>query len=380
MEYEVNDFISSLDKVPTASPNDNLGSALNLVESSHKPVYVFDKNSLVGLVSSYGALYAKRYAFTTELHKLMVVPPRLTNDSSLFEVIDQMLSTRLYELPIFSDSGEVIGIIKSRDILEKFKEDKELINNLSERIRIKKPATENINATIKDIYHRLRKKEATRIVLVDDKGKLVGIVARSDIKEAFIRPTQRIRFSKKIGRNRSYSFDEEEFKREDEEVRKFYQKNVFTAPYNLKKEEIVKKLIESGENSIVLVNRDVRPVGIVSIRDILKTIYLLKPEKESKIIIKKPSSKIPEKTFLKAYELLERFEKKIDKREPVNKVEIKFNESKSIARSTIIFNTTLVFDFFNGDRLVAESKQYQFLVSVKEVINEIEKQLRRKGK
>jgi CBS domain-containing protein/ribosome-associated translation inhibitor RaiA len=378
MEYEVKNFISPLDNIPKASPSDNLGYALNLVESSHQPVYIFDDGKLVGLVSSYGALYAKRYIFTTELHKLMIVPPCLTKDTSLYEVVDKMLSSRFYELPIFEDSGDLAGVIKANDILEEFKKDEGLLKDLALRIRIKKPQMVNIDVKVKDVYHRLRKKEATRIVLVDDVGKLVGIIARRDIRDAFIKPTIRNRFSKKKGILNSYSFDEEEFGREDEEVRDFYKKNVFTVSYNLNEEEIIRKLIESTENSVVLVNQDLRPVGIISIRDILKAFSLLKPEEESKIIIEKPSSNVSEKDFVRAYELLEKFEWKIEKREPIDKIEIKFEEPKSPSRATITFNATLIFDFCNGKRLVAESQQREFIISVQEVIEEINRQLRRK--
>lgn len=379
--YETKDFIIPFENVPTASLDEKIGSVLDLTQSSHEPVYVLDESQkLVGIVSSYGSLYAKHYPFTTELSKLMVMPPRLSKDSLLYDVIDHMLSTRFYELPIFEDSEEIVGIIRAKDILEKFKEDEELLEELSQRIRIKKPETENINLKVGDVYHRLREKEVTRIVLVDDEGKLEGIVARRDIKEAFIRPTQRMRFSKKLGHNNSYSFDEEEFKREDKEIRSFYKKNVFTLPYNLYKREIIKKLIEADQNSVVLINEDIKPVGIISVRDILKAFSLLKPKEDSKIIIKKPGSNVSEKEFKNLYDLLDKFEKKISKRKPVDKVEIRFNKSKSLARSTIVFDTMLIFDFCNGDRLVAESKKYEFLTSAQEVISEIEKQLRRKSK
>lgn len=377
---KIRDLISAFKDIPKAKPQDNLGSALDSTESSHEPVFVFNNSKFLGLVSVHRSLFHNKYPYTTELQHVLIVPPHIFPETSVFDAVEHMLSTRFYTLPVFNKSSKIVGLVRAEDILKEIAKDEKLLDEIAGKVNLGKPEIFNINAPVRKIYHFLKDKNFARIVLTDDNGKLVGIVARRDVKHAFIRPTQRIRFSKKEGRINSYSFDEEELRREDRSIRSYYQKDVFTIEEKSGKKEIIKKLLGSDKNSIVVVNRDFKPVGIVSVRDVLKGIISLRPEREIQLIIRSPSSNVGEKETAKAYELIKELGKKINKREAVQKIEISFEEPKSSAHTTVVFNTLLIFDFYNGERLVAKSQQHEFMDSIRGAINEIEKQLRRKSK
>src|SRR5690606_23736425 len=106
--------------------------------------------------------------------------------------------------------------------------------------------------TVKDIFHLLRTKGISRIVLTDENDRVAGIVTRSDIKTVFLRPINRPRYPRISENQKTHIFDHEEIYRLDDPISRYAQTNVFTISESKKMREILKTLIESEQRSIVI--------------------------------------------------------------------------------------------------------------------------------
>ena len=130
-------------------------------------------------------------------------------DATLREAVDILAKNNISGLPVVDEAKKVIGIITERDIVEhsdklhviplistsgwvspytdvsqiaSFKKGFELMDS----IKVEKAMTQNvvkadINASCSEIIKLMKKKKINRLPVVDEEGKLSGIITRTDI-------------------------------------------------------------------------------------------------------------------------------------------------------------------------------------------------------
>ncbi len=359
-------------------PETTLGSALSVIQSSHEPVFVFnDNDEFLGLVSPYYVLFKKRLPYTTKVKSVIIIPPRINNSTPFYEIADFMVATRIYALPVFNDKNEIKEIVRAKNIIKELSKKPDIFSQIAQKIKIEKTTTAKINSTVKDVYKLLREKGTTRVVLVDNNKKLAGIITRKDIENAFIKPTKKQKASTRRGEPINYSLDQERANRFDIAISKFYTRNVLTAKKELGIEKILQRMFRAGKNSIVIVDKNNLPYGIISNRTILKAMAEFKPKKEIPIIFRKPTKKTTDYEMGKIYTLLERLGEKLDKMSPVQQIKINFKKSKKPAGGIILFDITLQVEFFSGKNFIAEVEERKVEIGIREAIKRIEKQQRR---
>ncbi|MFH7903893.1 MAG: CBS domain-containing protein [Candidatus Aenigmatarchaeota archaeon] len=106
-------------------------------------------------------------------------------DESLYEISKKLTSHNISGLPVLDESGKIVGIISQTDIIkllerfgeEKFKEikAKDVIKR-RKRLIVAKPTT-----TLKTLLKLMIKYDISRIPIVDENKKVIGIVSKSDI-------------------------------------------------------------------------------------------------------------------------------------------------------------------------------------------------------
>ncbi|MCK4473834.1 CBS domain-containing protein [Candidatus Parcubacteria bacterium] len=374
---------NTIKNIARCVPETTLGSALSMIKSSHEPVFVFndnfnnDNNEFLGLVQPYYVLFKKRLPYTTKVKSVIITPPDISDSTPFYKIADFMVATRIYFLPILNDKNEIKEIISAKNMLKEILKKPDIFSQIAQKIKIQKAHTANINSTVKDVYKLLREKGTTRVVLVNDKNKLVGITVRKDIEDAFIKPTDKQRSSSRKGKPINYSFDQERATRFNVPISKFCTRNVLSNKKLLGIENSLKKMIDQEKNSIVLVDKNNFPCGIISIRTILKAMAKFRPKREISIIFKKPLKTTPDYEIEKIYNLIEKFGQKIDKRAPVKEIKINFKKSKNPAGNIILFNIMLLMELFSGKIFVAEVKERKLIIGLAEAVKRIEKQIRR---
>jgi CBS domain-containing protein len=93
-------------------------------------------------------------------------------------------------VPVLATDGKLIGIVSEFDLLQVITEGKELATVTAGEIMTKNPITVHQDTSAKEIIHLLQEKHLIRMPVVDDKGKLRGVVSRRDILEGYLRATK----------------------------------------------------------------------------------------------------------------------------------------------------------------------------------------------
>ncbi len=372
--YSIEQFIKPFEDKPIASPDKTLGQVLEYTKSSHKPIYVFDNKHYKGVISAYHAIYHNYHApYTKKVISELLQTPNLTKESSLFDVLRAMLDTRLYELPILDDKGDIAGIVHVVDIMRQLIHDPMISTYLVECIEIPPVTTHPSEGTVKDIFKLLRTKGISRIVLTDSHDKVRGIVTRSDIKTAFLRPIHRPRYRGITETEKNHIFDDEEIYRIDDPISRYAQTNVFTISDDKSTREILNTLIQSDQRSLVIVDALNHPTSIVSLKNILHCLATFEPDVDIPIVFEKPNGTVTDRQIEKAQEKIEIMVKKLSKIRDIMKVEIAIDEQKYANQKVAVFKTSMQLDI-PGNNVIVTAEGRDYIDSINDAIALAEKQ------
>lgn len=372
-------YISPLDLVKRSDSQSSLGSVLSHVRSSHEAVFIIDNDTFIGLVSPFKTLYSSNYPYTTKVSSIVFTPPMITEETSIYEVAEHMLASKIYVLPVFNKEGDLQSVIYGKNILKEILKDTDLLHSISSKIKPHTPLTTPLTSVVQDVFHTLKEKGVSRMIVVNAEGGLAGIITRSDLMHTLIKPTSKMRFPKEGTHAGRYSFAGEKKFRKEEPIRKYFTRRVESLPDSTSKEEIVSHMITSPYNSVVLVNKQKKPTGFLSTRDILQAITLLQPEEDVLLIIKKPHNAVSDNELTQATEHLEQFGKKLKKRMGIEKIEVATKGPKDLDGQTKIFNTSVIVTPVAGKAFVAVTKNRSFIEGIQQATTLIEKQRRRSG-
>lgn len=377
--FSLRTYLRPLEEFIQSDDTETIGTVLQMVDNCHDPVFIFNKKEqLLGMINAYQALYRQSYPYTKNVSNCYIHPPDIQGNTTLFKVFEVMRDTGFYTLPVFDSKKEIAGVVRAKDILKGIIEDDLVLEYLSQSVKIQDPVTAGFNITVKDIQDVLKNNDKSRVIIVDVEGQVAGIVTRTDIAHAFIEPTDKQRFSHN-GQSGEMAYDGEEKQRTDALVKKFMSVNVYTASLDQDMKNVMRDLITSEYNSVVLVDIFKKPVGIVTIHDLIQTISGIQTPIEVPIVFQKPTDAVSERELEKAEDQLYRFLEKLSKRQSILKLEVTFKEPKYANGKTAEFNTTIVVDCTSGISYVAHVKSTDFLASINDAIEDIIKQeLRRR--
>jgi len=95
-------------------------------------------------------------------------------------------------VPILAKDGKLVGIVSEFDLLKAIEEGKDLEKVTAGEIMIKDPITVTRKTLAMEIVHLLQGEHLIRTPVVDDAGKLVGVVSRRDIVQGYLRATKSV--------------------------------------------------------------------------------------------------------------------------------------------------------------------------------------------
>lgn len=121
----------------------------------------------------------------------------IDKDDSIFEAQEKMVQHRIRHLPVVDKGNQLIGILTDRDIrsalpFSLFKDpasekEKEKLSALKIKdIMTENPTTISPSYTIQDALLLIQKLRVGALLVVDERGKLKGIISVRDLLRAFI--------------------------------------------------------------------------------------------------------------------------------------------------------------------------------------------------
>jgi len=116
---------------------------------------------------------------------VVAVTPVMT----LKEVVKLFLERRISGAPIIDQNGNVISVISQTDLIQFIALDG-MAGQVNQYLK-KLPKTENVVSVrktdlFKDVFKEFLIKPVRRIIVVDDNGRLQGIVSKSNLLRAFL--------------------------------------------------------------------------------------------------------------------------------------------------------------------------------------------------
>ncbi len=252
------------DGVLTAAPDDSLASALAQMHSSHDAVFVFDQEKLLGVVSAYHVLYRASRPGSTKVKNCLFSPPKLKPETPIDQIARLMLESKIYFLPVVNDAGNFLGVVSYRRLLR-------LNKNLDLRAKPKPLVTIKERVSVAQARSLMKLSGVSRLVVVGDSGRLSGILTRYDLNGALGRPSGEK--NQLIAR----------------EIKQFIRKNVVTASRRTPANQLVSLMLDKRIGSVVLIDNQYRPAGLVSVHDCLET--LSKPAgQETRVTLQFPKN------------------------------------------------------------------------------------------
>lgn len=194
---KTNIYIKGLmnENVVSASPDDNVISvAKNMTKSGIRQVPVIDKK-LLGIVSSMdilnefvirGYMPSKKMIGDIMTRKVVCCDP----DEDVSKIWDKMYSSGFSGFPVVKNKG-IIGMVTRMDILKRgyariSKESGKVRNTTVNRVMRTPAVTVKPTTDVRDAAEMMVRKKIIRLPVVDNSGKIAGIVDIEDILRAYV--------------------------------------------------------------------------------------------------------------------------------------------------------------------------------------------------
>jgi CBS domain-containing protein len=251
----------------------NLASVVYRFRSSHTPLLVFDKDdNFLGLLTVKKVLLKRRYNPTTQVESCVIGAPHITKETKERVILKSMLDLGLYTLPVFDNQKKVIGVVTAKKILRKLMRNRLLAEAVAEKQIRKKAAVIPKNSQVRDAFNIFLKESISKLVVVEENGKMAGVVTKRDILSEYLSKSKRQRFSTRAV-PKNYSFDKEQVKRGDEPISLFYSPGGDVYDEKISNYQAIMNLIKSNYNTIVLVDKNQKPMQLVGTKNVLEAVY-----------------------------------------------------------------------------------------------------------
>jgi CBS domain-containing protein len=258
--------IVKTDNIIRVQARDTLSSALARLTSSHDAAFVFTADDkYIGIINPYYTLIQTSYPGATKVEHCVFHPPRVNIEDDLARIAQLMTESKIHYLPIFDGGKDFIGITTAHRLL------KEIRNMSVAKAKIIDVASAK-NGGVVSVYEddsidhalRLFKEHKISKLIVMDRGlKLRGILSYYDLIPNMVAPGDR---ESKTDRKHFIAL----------KVKNFAKKTILTLLPNDTIAEAIDQILKHSMGSVVIVDRESHPVGIITTRDILN---LLLPEK-----------------------------------------------------------------------------------------------------
>jgi len=197
--------------------------------------------------------------------------PLVTNDTSIEESIGLFYSTAAKALP-YTEGSRMRGVIKREKILSAMLS-LHLLSDFKVEDAMSSPVIAiDAGANIAQAQATMRQGRINRLVVISN-GKIFGLITNKNLLSIVSNPVERAPEMK----NKFYSMS-------NTPVSSVCERNVYTVEYGTPIENAIREFLEHNISSLLVV-RNGKPVGILTVRDVFETFVINSTLKKNKIII-----------------------------------------------------------------------------------------------
>ncbi len=253
----------------TFDADEPLSKAISEVSKNGIPVVITKNNKFYGIIDDRTLRQAPLNPQKTKCETVAVRCPKIDKESSLLEICNSFFSGRWKALPVF-EKGKVSGIITRSDVIKVLMDEGVLSGYNVNEIMSSPAITIESNATLANAKSMMRKENVRRLVVTKE-GILEGILSTYDLANVLMQKKEK------------ESIISDKVNLELKQVSSFMRENIETAETGMRLDEIA-KIMADKELSTLVVQEGVRPVGVISAKDVFETV-ISAAEEESRIYI-----------------------------------------------------------------------------------------------
>jgi len=231
-----------------------------------KVLYVFKGKEFKGVLLERKIIRPKLDP-KAKIKKFIYPVPKISLDTNLVKIAKLMIENNIKNLPVF-DREKMVGIVDQDMILKKVIE-KEIGEKRVSEVMTRDLRTTNENDMLAKVINIFHDYDISHLPVVDNSGKLVGIVKMFDILREIIAPLESIEAGTYIGEKKS---------RLNIPVRKIMSTTVETIDSKARIKEAIERML-SNRVTYIVVTEDGKPAGIVTGKDLLEQITVPKEGK-----------------------------------------------------------------------------------------------------
>ena len=256
-------------------PDDTLSYALAKMRTSHDASFVFDeKNQFLGVINPYYALIKSSYPGNAKVKHCLYHPPKININFPLAKVAGLFSESKVHYLPVFDDNEKFLGIISARRLLSHYLNSPIFSLPISEILKMKNKSLSTIyeDDSVSTAIHILKKTKFSKLVVINKNLKLKGILSYYDLIAYLIEPRDSQGRGEREGNHTGF------YHLKIKNFAKIYTLTLFPEDKATKALELI---LQKKIGSIVIVDKERHPIGIVTTKDFLK--LLIKSGNEKKI-------------------------------------------------------------------------------------------------
>lgn len=255
------------------SPEDHLSHVLSKLSTSHDAAFVFDDNDkYLGVINPYFTMIKSSLPGNTKVAHCLTHTAKVYLNYPLAKVCELFIQSKIHYLPILSPAPlgvqgkyeeKFLGIISARRILSYFKDKSIFKVKVEEIIRKRWQGLITVyeDDTISQAIHLFRTKKISKLIVINQTKKLKGVLSYYDLIQLMISP----KYSNHRGERSDDKISFYNYR-----VKNFAKSYVLTLSKNELLIEVINLIINKKIGSVIIVDKERRPLGIITTKDILR--------------------------------------------------------------------------------------------------------------
>lgn len=255
-----------------ASPDDLLANVLSKLSTSHDSAFVFDEDKFLGVINPYYSVIKASHPGNTKVIHCLSHPPKIFLNFPLVKVCDAFIQSKVHYLPVFDPEPRGVqgkfqekfsGIISARRVLNYLKDLPIFKIKIEDFIR-------NKNKPIAAIYEDdgiakavslFKSTKFSKLIVINRDMKLRGILSYYDLMAYMMTPKKSPERGQRVDKKTHYL---------NHSVKNLIKTSVLTLKKEVLLSEAIKLILNKNIGSVIIVDEERDPIGIITTKDILK--------------------------------------------------------------------------------------------------------------
>ena len=244
--------------------NDPISKAVHLIKKKKLPVVVLKDGKYHGLLDARQVREHRMPDFSAEpCGGIAVMAPRLKDSMDLLKLAESFFITRFTALAVVDDDDNVQGVMTRLDVLSLLKDEGVIPDKKVSEVMSSPVVTIKKGTTVGKAIGIMRENGVRRVAVVDENGRMLGIISTFDIGVVLSQPVERLPFVR------------EQHKTEGILVDSVMTTDLRSISPSENLRGAVDAMVKNDTQSLVVLSGG-KPVGLLSSRDVLEPVLTAK--------------------------------------------------------------------------------------------------------